>query len=127
MSAEYTPERGDLIWLQFDPHAGHEQSGLRPALVLSPAAYNQKVGLALLCPITNQVKGYPFEVAIPSGLKASGVILADQVKSMDWRARAARRIATVPPAILQDVLAKIDLLLHPIDAPLGRGAANFAG
>ncbi|CAN5551301.1 endoribonuclease MazF [soil metagenome] len=102
-----------MIWLQFDPRAGHEQAGLRPALVLSPATYNRTVGLALLCPITSQVKGYPFEVAIPSGLKTRGVILADQVKSLDWRARAARRIATLPPAVLQDVLDRIDLLLHP--------------
>jgi mRNA interferase MazF len=107
------PQRGEIVWLQFDPQAGHEQAGLRPALVVSPAAYNSKVGLALLCPITNQVKGYPFEVAVPPGLKTTGVILADQVKSLDWRARSARRIATVPPAVLQEVLTKIGLLLSP--------------
>ena len=86
-ASAYVPDRGDLVWLDFDPQAGREQAGRRPALVLSPKAYNQKVGLALLCPITSQVKGYPFETAIPPGLKVSGVVLADHVKNMDWRVR----------------------------------------
>src|SRR5437762_13948374 len=88
----YVPERGDAVWLTLDPQAGHEQAGRRPALVLSPAAYNGRVGLALCCPITNQAKGYPFEVALPDGLAVSGVVLADQVKSLDWRAWRVPRI-----------------------------------
>src|SRR5438093_12343161 len=87
--SEYIPDRGDAVWITLDPQAGHEQAGRRPALVLSPAAYNGKVGLALLCPITSQVKGYPFEVGMPDGLKVAGVALADQVNSLDWRARKA--------------------------------------
>src|SRR5947199_10236049 len=85
----YIPERGDAVWISLDPEAGHEQAGRRPALVLSPSSYNRKAELALVCPITNQVKGYPFEVAVPQGLAVSGVILADQVKSLDWRERRA--------------------------------------
>ena len=89
----YVPERGDAVWISLDPQAGHEQAGRRPALVLSPAAYNGRVGLALLCPITNQAKGYPFEVPLPEGLPVTGVVGADQVKSLDWRAQGfpARR------------------------------------
>ena len=83
MARRYVPARGDAIWLTFTPQAGHEQAGRRPALVLSPASYNGKVGLAILCPITSQTKGYPFEVATPAGSRVSGVILADQVKSLD--------------------------------------------
>jgi mRNA interferase MazF len=80
----YIPARGDVVYLDFDPQAGREQKGRRPALVLSPIAYNRRVGLCVACPITNQVKGYPFEVAIPAGFQVTGVILADQVKSLDW-------------------------------------------
>jgi mRNA interferase MazF len=105
------PECGDLIWLTFDPQAGHEQAGRRPALVLSPATYNGKVGLALLCPITSQVKGYPFEVTIPEGLGVSGVVLADQVKSLDWRARHAEWVARLPDSVVTEVLAKLHTLL----------------
>ncbi len=86
----YTPDRGDVVWLWFSPQAGHEQSGRRPAVVLSPAAYNGKVGLALVCPVTSQVKGYPFEVVMPAGLAVNGVALADQLKSLDWRVPARR-------------------------------------
>jgi len=107
----YVPERGDLVWLTFTPQAGHEQAGRRPALVLSPGAYNGKVGLAIFCPITSQVKGYPFEVALPDGLPISGAILADQVKSLDWRAREVEKIAKLPEKIMKDVLAKVGLLL----------------
>jgi mRNA interferase MazF len=107
----YVPERGDLVWLTFNPQAGHEQSGRRPALVLSPAAYNGRVGLALCCPITSQVKGYPFEVAIPQGLSVSGVILADQVKSLDWRVREAEKITALPDLITRDVLSRVNTLL----------------
>jgi mRNA interferase MazF len=105
------PDRGDAIWLTFNPQAGHEQAGRRPALVLSPAAYNGKAGLALLCPITNQVKGYPFEVIIPDGLDVTGVILSDQVKSLDWRARQAEFIARLPDEVAAEVLAKLGTLL----------------
>ncbi len=107
----YVPERGDLVWLTFNPQAGHEQAERRPAVVLSPAAYNGKVGLALFCPITNQVKGYPFEVALPEGLPISGVILADQVKSLDWRARETEKIVELPDLVFQDALSRIRVLL----------------
>src|SRR5437588_1289807 len=99
----YVPERGDAVWITLDPQAGHEQAGRRPALVLSPAAYNGRVGLALLCPITNQAKGYPFEVVLPQGLSVTGVVLADQVKSLDWGARKADRICAVPEETVTEV------------------------
>ena len=92
----WIPERGDVVWITMDPTVGHEQSGRRPALVLSPAAYNGRVGLAILCPLTSQVKGYPFEVRVPEGLPVEGVILADQAKSLDWRAREAEVLCTAP-------------------------------
>ena len=107
----YVPDRGDVVWITLDPQAGHEQAGCRPAVVLSPAAYNGKVGLAVLCPITNQVKGYPFEVLIPSGLAVTGAILADQVKSLDWRARKAELICTLPATTMIEVLGKLGTLL----------------
>jgi mRNA interferase MazF len=107
----YVPRRGDVVWLTFNPQAGHEQAGRRPAVVLSPNAYNAKVGLALLCPITSQVKGYPFEVLLPHGLAVSGAILADQIKSLDWQARSAEFLCALPPAIVSDVLQKIGVLL----------------
>ena len=93
------------------PQSGHEQSGRRPALTLSPSSYNRKVGLAIFCPITSQVKGYPFEVLIPKGLKASGAILSDQVKSLDWKARNAAKICRISGDIIEEVLEKIGLLL----------------
>jgi mRNA interferase MazF len=108
----YVPERGDAVWLMFNPQAGHEQAGRRPALVLSPAAYNGKVGLALLCPITTQQKGYPFEVAIPTNLAVIGVILADQVKSLDWRTRQADFITRLPDSVVAEVLAKLFTLIQ---------------
>jgi mRNA interferase MazF len=107
----YVPERGDLVWLTFNPQAGHEQAGRRPAVVLSPATYNGKVGLALLCPITSQVKGYPFEVALPEGLPINGVILADQVKSLDWKVRQAEKICSLPPEVTGEILRKIMTLI----------------
>src|SRR5438552_10794224 len=85
----YVPARGDAVWISLDPQAGHEQAGRRPALVLSPSSYNRKAGLALMCPITSHAKGYPFEVAVPADLAVTGVILADQIKSLDWRIRHA--------------------------------------
>ena len=111
MSDSYCPKRGDVVWLTFTPQAGHEQAGHRPAVILSPEAYNKKVGLALVCPITTQVKGYPFEVFIPEGLEARGVVLADQVKSLDWKARRARFCCTVPAATVSEVLRKLAPLL----------------
>ena len=107
----YVPERGDAIWITLDPRAGHEQAGRRPALVLSPKAYNGRVRLALLCPITGQVKGYPFEVSLPEGLQVTGVVLADQVKSLDWQARKAARICEVPQKVVAQVLSKLSVLL----------------
>ena len=112
VNEDYIPERGDAIWLNFNPQAGHEQAGPRPALVLSPAAYNGKVGLALLCPITSCVKGYPFEVPLPAGLAVNGVILADQVKSLDWRIRRAEFCVTVPLPVIAQVLDKLTALLE---------------
>lgn len=105
------PERGDAVWIDFNPQAGREQAGRRPAVVLSPAAYNGRVGLALLCPVTSQVKGYPFEVAIPGGLPVAGVILADQVKSLDWRRRNATLIAALPRGTVAAVLRRVNALL----------------
>ena len=111
MARRYIPARGDAIWLTFTPQAGHEQAGRRPALVLSPASYNGKVGLAILCPITSQVKGYPFEVAPPAGSRISGVVLADQVKSLDWRVRQAKFICKLPRETTVEVLEKLGALL----------------
>ena len=108
---DYVPQRGDVVWINFNPQAGHEQAGRRPAVVLSPEAYNRKTRLAILCPITNQVKGYPFEVAIPAGLEVIGVILADQVKSMDWRARNATLIGPLPKETVDAILQKVEILL----------------
>ena len=107
----YVPRRGDIIWLTFTPQAGHEQAGRRPALVLSPEIYNGKVGLAILCPITSRAKGYPFEVEIPQGLQVKGVILSDQVKSLDWKARDAEFACKVPTETIEEVLQKISTLL----------------
>ena len=107
----YVPERGDAVWITLDPQAGHEQDGRRPVLVLSPAAYNGRVGLALLCPITGQAKGYPFEVAVPEGLAVTGVVLADHVKSLDWRARKATRICAVPNEVIVQVISRLNALL----------------
>ena len=107
----YVPRRGDVVWITLNPQAGHEQAGRRPAVVLSPAVYNGKVGLAILCPITNQIKGYPFEVLIPPGMAVSGAILADQVKSLDWRARNAEWICTLPGEMVNEVLQKLGTLL----------------
>ncbi len=107
----YVPERGDAVWITLDPQAGHEQAGRRPALVLSPSAYNGRVGLALFCPITSQVKGYPFEVPLPAGLPVAGVVGADQVKSLDWRARKAVRIGAVSQDIVAQVLQRLQTLL----------------
>lgn len=107
----YFPERGDAVWLDFNPQSGHEQAGRRPAIVISPSAYNKKVGLALFCPITNQSKGYPFEVSIPKSEKVSGVILSDQLKNLDWRARNVEFITKLPDSVIEEVLRKVKILL----------------
>lgn len=111
-SRGYPPQRGDVVWITLNPQAGHEQAGRRPAVVLSPLAYNEKVGLAILCPITSQEKGYPFEVKIPPGLAVAGVILSDQVKSLDWRAREAEKLCTLPREVMAEVLGKLNALLR---------------
>lgn len=111
MAQRYVPDRGDIVWLQFNPQAGHEQAGMRPALVVSPRAYNGKVGLGVFCPITSNVKGYPFEVVLPQGLKVTGAILSDQIKSLDWRVRTAKRITRAPKDVVSEVLAKIAALV----------------
>ncbi len=108
----YTPERGDVVWISFNQQAGHEQAGRRPAVVLSPKVYNQKVGLAIFCPITNQVKGYPFEVVLPKEAGVTGVILSDQVKSLDWRVRQAEFIASLPETVINEALQKLGTLLN---------------
>ena len=112
-SRAYVPERGDVVVLTFDPQVGHEQSGRRPAVVLSPAIYNERSGLAVFAPITNQIKGYPFEVLIPAGHPVTGAVLADQLKSLDWQARRARYISTLPAQVLQEVLRKTTALVAP--------------
>ena len=106
----FVPRRGDLVWLSFDPQAGHEQAGRRPAFVVSPEPYNRKTGLFLACPITAMRKGYPFEVPLPAGLPVEGVILADQLKSLDWRARRAEFAAKASP----DVVADVQSLVLPL-------------
>jgi len=107
----YVPEAGDIVWLEFDPQAGHEQAGHRPALVLSPAAYNVKKGLMICCPLSKQIKGYPFEVQTQISAK-SGVVLSDQVKSLDWRVCKAKKKGVVSEEVLQEVRAKIKALLQ---------------
>jgi mRNA interferase MazF len=107
MVMDYIPERGDAVWLVFDPQAGHEQAGRRPAFVLSPKAYNAKSSLCLVCPITSKVKGYPFEVTLPMKLPIQGVILSDQIKSLDWRARKAEYIGSLPSSTIDDVIARL--------------------
>jgi len=107
----YCPRRGDVVWLTFNPQAGHEQAGHRPALTLSPEAYNRKVGLALFCPVTSHIKGYPFEVLIPPGGRLAGAVLADQVKSLDWRARKASFCCKLPAGTVSEVVQKLATLV----------------
>jgi len=108
----YIPDSGDIVWITFNPQAGREQAGRRPALVLSPAAYNGKVGLAILCPITSQVKGYPFEVLIPDDLEIKGAILSDQVKSLDWKTRKAEFGCKLPSSTYNEVAQKLSTLIR---------------
>ena len=111
-AVKYVPERGDIVWISLNPQAGHEQAGRRPAVVVSPRSYNGKVGLGLFCPVTSHVKGYPFEVAVPVGLPVNGVILADQVKSLDWRARQVEFAARLPSNTSAEVVGKLAVLLE---------------
>jgi mRNA interferase MazF len=111
-AAPYVPQRGDIVWITLNPQAGHEQAGRRPAVVLSPEIYNAKVGLALFCPLTSRVKGYPWEVLLPEGLPVAGAILADQVKSMDWRVRRVEKAGALPPAVVAEVIGKLGTLLR---------------
>jgi|SRR5579884_2620503 len=109
----YIPEAGDLIWLRFDPQAGHEQAGRRLALVLTPKTYNSAAGLAVVCPVTSKTKGYPFDVALPPDCSVQGVVQADQLRSLDWRARGAVYIYSAPAAVREEVASKVEALLLP--------------
>jgi mRNA interferase MazF len=109
--AGYIPRRGDIVWLNLNPQTGHEQSGRRPAVVLSPESYNAKVGLALFVPVTSRVNGYPWEIRIPDGLAVSGVVLSDQVKSLDWRSRQVEYLAALPELVTAEILGKLGTLL----------------
>jgi mRNA interferase MazF len=114
--SKYAPRQGDVIRLDFNPQTGHEQAGRRPAIVLSPDEYNRAVGLAVVCPITNEKKGYPWEVEIPDNPFVSGVVLSDQVKSLDWRQRRAEFVCTPDEQLLEEVVQKAFALLSPEDA-----------
>jgi len=107
----YVPNRGDLVWLNFEPQSGHEQAGRRPALVLSPSSYNSKVGLAILCPVTSKIKGYPFEVSLPPKISVSGVVLSDQVKNLDWKSRDVEFICKLDSQSVEEVLQRLHTLL----------------
>ena len=111
-SKQYIPDCGDVVWLTFHPQSGHEQFGRRPALVISPLAYNNKTDLAIFCPITNQVKGYPFEVKLPDNFEIAGVILSDQIKNLDWKTREAEYICKLPKSLLTETKNKINALLN---------------
>ena len=111
MVRKYVPDRGDLIWLDLEPQSGHEQKGIRPALVLSSKSYNQKTSLAILCSITNKEKGYPFEVKLTQNAPVTGVILSDQIKSLDWKARNAKFISKLDTDAMDEVLGKIKALI----------------
>ncbi len=109
--AVYVPRRGDVVWITLNPQAEHEQAGRRPAVVLSPESYNARVGLALFCPVTNAVKGYPWDVLLPPGLPVSGAVLSDQVKSLDWRSRRVEKICSLRDAQVSEILDKLRVLL----------------
>lgn len=111
VTRRYVPDAGDLVWLTFDPQAGHEQSGRRPALILSPRSYNERAMLALACPVTAQRKGYPFEVTLPAGEGVGGVVLADQIKNLDWRVRKVVFAAKAPDSVLIEVRERLRALL----------------
>ena len=109
--SSYVPDRGDLVWLDFSPHAGHEQGGRRPAIVISPKLYNLKSGLGLFCPITSKAKGYPYECTIPSGMRIEGVVLADGVRNFDWDQRRIVFIQTAPEDFVGEVLSRLEPLV----------------
>ena len=111
VAMNYIPDRGHIVWLTFNPQAGHEQTGRRPVVVLSPKEYNIKTGLAVMCPITSVVKNYPFEVLLPDRLPVKGIILSDQVKNLDWKIREADFCCKIGDDIMEDVLAKLKVLL----------------
>jgi mRNA interferase MazF len=111
-SGKYIPSRGDVVWLSFNPQSGHEQAGHRPAIVISPREYNEKVGLALFCPITSKIKGYPFEVRIKVKNNIDGVILSDQIKSFDWKARNASFIIKSSKNTIEEVISLLKLLIE---------------
>ena len=111
VSKSYIPERGDIVWLDFNPQLGHEQKGRRPALTLSFKAYNEKIGLALFCPITSKVKGYPFEVELELK-KIKGSVLSDQIKSLDWRERNIEFIEKIGDKKMEEVIEKIDVIIR---------------
>jgi mRNA interferase MazF len=104
------------VWISHEPQAGHEQAGRRPALVVSPEEYNERVGLALVCPITSRVKGYPWEVVIPAGVPVTGAILSDQVKSLDWKARRAELLCELPAVVVAETIGRLSALLVPQEA-----------
>lgn len=108
---DYIPGQCDIVWLTAGPREGHEQAGRRPAVVLSPSSYNARVGLALFCPVTSKEKGYPFEVKLPAACAVQGVVLADRIRSLDWRARGAEFICSVSGKVMEDIAAKVSLLL----------------
>lgn len=111
----YVPDRGDIVWLAFTPQSGREQAGRRPAVVLTPTRYNERTSLAICCPITIRIKGYPFEVPLPPGSPVEGVVLADQVKSLDWKAQTATLAGRATPEVLEEVTAKLGALLALAD------------
>ena len=113
MSGGYVPDRGDVVWLNFDPQSGREQAGHRPALVLSPASYNGRIGLMIVCPITSKIKGYPFEVSMLGNPDVAGVVLADHVKSVDWKSRRAKKKGEASARVVQQVIGKLQTLLNP--------------
>ncbi len=110
---DYTPAQGDLVWINMTPQAGHEQAGRRPAVVLSHLSYNRRSKLAVLCPVTSRAKGYPFEVSLPLNAGVTGVILADQVRNVDWQARRAEFIGKLNEETLSEVWEKVKALLSP--------------
>jgi mRNA interferase MazF len=111
VNRDYIPQCGDTVRISLNPQAGHEQAGRRPAVVLSPRSYNGKTGLAILCPVTSHIKGYPFEVVLPDGLPVSGAVLSDQVKSLDWRVRNTELICTLPDEVVSEIMQKLGALL----------------
>jgi mRNA interferase MazF len=115
ISTGYVPDRGDFVWVDLTPPTGHEQSGRRPAVVLSPRSYNRKTGLCVICPATRQRKGYAFEVAVEHGPGDVSVVLADHVRNIDWRARNVERIRRLPKTVLDEVRARLAALLFPED------------